>query len=710
MQKSQNKNNPTLFDAPPSQHFFQDKPNENNQRQNTQQSTDLDTPNKENESKNPQKNLSNNNNHNNKKNKQEDANNNYSKDNENWKSKQNQNKSMNKQKTEETYNEKPSLQRQKSSTSSARARKEKSKLNTPNFLRTIQKQTNFSAVYVILPILSCCICVYFGFMEVFITNLIGIIYPIYWSMRALDIDINSKDEEKQWYTYWLIFLGMLPIDMLIGRFLRHIPLLYFAKYVFLCWLFLPNFYGASYIHDRLIRKNLPQFEIVYRIDNASTSIKKEFKDFTTRLQHKMLESNAAEGHESFKRKRSKGSERKGNAKNNQNYNLNQNQNQQENYESYERQIGQAEIEENRRPQMTKDKDEHEKEAQEETLKQPKEFSGRNKEEEEFRSMQQAANERISEQPQQQITQNKNNYKSESSESAERFKNNKKQNKPQPQEENIKEKTQSEQNPDQIKDKSNQQKREAEDEAEQAKKNESSNSSSNKFFEGSEAEKSDVSNVYNNLISHINDIKSRSGKTKDLINSTIEKIWGRLHEESLLRKGNQEKNLFDSETDKRRYEELIREKSSADSDKFGVATNKGFLNQEEQTRKFFEENASEGKDKFETGNVNEDKDFNDRSNKVELDKKIEKDYLNKDENFKVEGDRKIQENEAANNNDNNNNLEDKSENKENIQSENIDSKKQQQPNKKKEIKQQDEKKKEKQEDSLKIKEKEQMVSH
>ena len=607
MQKnsSQNKKESSKFDAPPSQHFFDKRSNENNQRQTSYQLTDLDSPNKESQSKNLQ-NINNN------------------KSNENLEMSKNKNQNLNENKSNKEQNR--NLYDQNSFTNQRSSKKDKIKFKTPYFLKEIQKQTNFPAVYVLVLILFSGICIYFGTMEVFLTNLIGIVFPIYWSMRALDTDINSKDEEKQWYTYWLIFLGMLPIDILFGRYLRHIPLFYFAKFVFLCWLFLPNFYGASYIHDRLIKKNLPQFEIVYRIDNASTQIKKEFKDFTTRLQTKMMESKENEG---FKRKKSKAVERKNKTRNQ--------------HEELEHEKEQTEFEENQKTQMIKDSEKTEKEGERpminEKEKQNKgEFSPmKEKEQNQSRSNNNNNNENIN-------YKNKNrnlekeeknqNFEEEQTELSTNIQNN-----------------QNQQEKEQMK--------QSENDVNKKEKCEEKCESLNSF-EGSEVEKSDVSNAYDNLITHINDIKTRSGKTKDLINSTIEKIWGRLHEESLIRKGNQEKDLFENESDKRRYEEQIREKNANDSDKFVVDINKGFPVEENQTKKFFEKND------IVTEDVNINKDNKDTSIKFGLGKDFDKDYPNKVENFKIKGETKIKENETSNVND--------SENKENIRSENIESKK------------------------------------
>lgn len=185
----------------------------------------------------------------------------------------------------ESNKSKDSKNKQENSYKRQKSPKDRKQIKTPDFLKVIQRHTNFPAIYVLIPIISCGLFVLFGSFEVVFTNLIGLVFPIYWTMRAFN-DKNAIDDERQWYTYWLIYLAMIPLDLLLGRFLKHIPLLYFAKYVFLCWMFLPNFKGANYIHDMLIKKNFPDF--VNKIDKSSQSIRHQFQDFTSRIQSRFM--------------------------------------------------------------------------------------------------------------------------------------------------------------------------------------------------------------------------------------------------------------------------------------------------------------------------------------------------------------------------------------------------------------------------------------
>jgi receptor expression-enhancing protein 5/6 len=147
---------------------------------------------------------------------------------------------------------------------------------TPYFMRIIEKRTSFSAIYVILPISIAAIFIYFNSNEIFLTNLLGLIYPFYWSIKAIDHELNSPDDEKQWFTYWSFYLISLSYDLLIGKYLLLIPFFYLFKFIFLCWMFLPNFEGAKIIHDNIIRKYIPKFEINIHFKNAYDSLNRKF--------------------------------------------------------------------------------------------------------------------------------------------------------------------------------------------------------------------------------------------------------------------------------------------------------------------------------------------------------------------------------------------------------------------------------------------------
>lgn len=158
----------------------------------------------------------------------------------------------------------------------------------PYFVEVIQDQTAFSAIYVILPILACFIFVYFHSMQIFLTNIIGLVYPIYWSLKALDPMYNKPGDKKQWLTYWTLYLVNLPFDISFGKFLKYIPLYYTLRYVFLCWMFLPNYNGATLIYDKIIVNYLPEMKIFIKIKFTYENVKSHFSNIIEKIKSKIL--------------------------------------------------------------------------------------------------------------------------------------------------------------------------------------------------------------------------------------------------------------------------------------------------------------------------------------------------------------------------------------------------------------------------------------
>ena len=77
-----------------------------------------------------------------------------------------------------------------------------------------------------------------------IVHLVGIVYPSFKSIEALESD--DIDEPKQWLTYWVCFSIFLIFDQVAGKFLlkKIVPFYFFIKLIFLIFLFHPQTMGA----------------------------------------------------------------------------------------------------------------------------------------------------------------------------------------------------------------------------------------------------------------------------------------------------------------------------------------------------------------------------------------------------------------------------------------------------------------------------------
>ena len=86
-----------------------------------------------------------------------------------------------------------------------------------------------------------------GTFENLIVHLVGILYPIFKSIEALEND--NLDSLKLWLTYWICFSSFLIFDQIAGKLLlkKIVPFYFFIKLIFLIFLFHPRTMGAHYL-------------------------------------------------------------------------------------------------------------------------------------------------------------------------------------------------------------------------------------------------------------------------------------------------------------------------------------------------------------------------------------------------------------------------------------------------------------------------------
>lgn len=69
--------------------------------------------------------------------------------------------------------------------------------------KMIYKKTNIQPVYFFYSLIVCLVLIFIGFLESYLTLLISTLYPLYISIKS--IQGGSKDDIKQWLTYWYLF-------------------------------------------------------------------------------------------------------------------------------------------------------------------------------------------------------------------------------------------------------------------------------------------------------------------------------------------------------------------------------------------------------------------------------------------------------------------------------------------------------------------------
>jgi receptor expression-enhancing protein 5/6 len=130
-----------------------------------------------------------------------------------------------------------------------------------------EKETGIPSKYILIVLFICIISVILGFLDIYITNLVGIVIPSIISMRTLESKI--PEDNQQWLTYWVIFGIFSFIDLFSYWLLKYFPFYFILKIIFLIWLFMPNTKGAKIIYKILITKLFKKYE--KQIDEIDSS-------------------------------------------------------------------------------------------------------------------------------------------------------------------------------------------------------------------------------------------------------------------------------------------------------------------------------------------------------------------------------------------------------------------------------------------------------
>jgi len=111
-------------------------------------------------------------------------------------------------------------------------------------------------IYVALLALSI-VLLFLGILSQTVSYLVGYLHPAWLSVKA--IESKSPDEGRQWLSYWVIFAVFGFIETIAESFIFWVPFYYILKVVFLLWLSLPQFRGATILYDTFIRKLVLQY-------------------------------------------------------------------------------------------------------------------------------------------------------------------------------------------------------------------------------------------------------------------------------------------------------------------------------------------------------------------------------------------------------------------------------------------------------------------
>lgn len=115
---------------------------------------------------------------------------------------------------------------------------------------------------------------FFGFGGNLISKAVGVFYPAFESLKALE---SARDQDdRKWLTYWVVFSTFNFLEHLIEFIVGLVPFYFVIKMGFLLWLYLPFSNGAEMIYDKYVYPLFKEYES--EIDDAIDRVKDKVVD------------------------------------------------------------------------------------------------------------------------------------------------------------------------------------------------------------------------------------------------------------------------------------------------------------------------------------------------------------------------------------------------------------------------------------------------
>lgn len=114
-------------------------------------------------------------------------------------------------------------------------------------LRRVADHFGVQAWIVVLAGSLCAVTVFCSVTADTVSTLVGHLYPMFASFRAMED--GHPGESREWLAYWVTYGSFLLAETLLSGLLRWIPFYFLLRLCFIAWLFWPDAAGAKLVYS-----------------------------------------------------------------------------------------------------------------------------------------------------------------------------------------------------------------------------------------------------------------------------------------------------------------------------------------------------------------------------------------------------------------------------------------------------------------------------
>ena len=124
----------------------------------------------------------------------------------------------------------------------------------------IEQKTGIKGYIMVILLIISVFLVYLNIFDTVITNLIGTMYPAFWTVKS--IEEGKLDEEIHWLTYWAVFGFFIVIDMFNPIIMKVLPFYFILKIIFLILMFIGTGF-CNLVYNLIANHILIKYEAIF---------------------------------------------------------------------------------------------------------------------------------------------------------------------------------------------------------------------------------------------------------------------------------------------------------------------------------------------------------------------------------------------------------------------------------------------------------------